>query len=221
MSNLDDSKDRLSSGEKNLLKRWKSSRDSAQEPGLVQKAERQPDGRRLAAIMFTDMVGYTAMSQKNEALAVELLEEQRGLLRPIFQKHEGREIDTVGDAFLVEFASSLEAVKCSLEIQSELKELNTKRPNERKIMLRIGIHLGDVIHKGENVMGDAVNVASRIEPLATPGGVCVTAQVYYSVFNKVDCTFESMGNPQLKNVTMPIEVFRISGLGNTIQDTSL
>jgi len=163
--------------------------------------------------MFTDMVGYTAMAQKNEALAVELLEEHRNLLRPIFRKHKGREIDNPGDAFLVEFASALDAVRCSVEIQSALKETNTTRTNERKILLRIGIHLGDVIHKGETVRGDAVNVASRIEPLAVPGGVCLTGEVYRSVVNKIQCNFVSMGNPSLKNVTTPIEVYRISELG--------
>jgi adenylate cyclase len=163
--------------------------------------------------MFTDMVGYTVMAQKNEASAVELLEEHRKLLRPIFRKHTGKEIATIGDAFLVEFASALDAVRCSIEIQSMLKELNERRPEQRKILLRIGIHLGDVIHTGKNVSGDAVNVASRIEPLAMPGGVCLTAQVYSSVVNKVECGFESIGNPQLKNVTAPIEVFRITKPG--------
>lgn len=177
--------------------------------------------RKLAAIMFTDMVGYTAMAQRNEAQAVELLEEQRSLLRPIFRKHSGREIDTIGDAFLVEFASSLDAVLCSIDIQSLLKKQNEQRDDERKILLRIGIHLGDVIHKGKNVSGDAVNVASRIEPLALPGGICLTAQVYYSVLNKVECGFESLGNPHLKNVTTPIEVFKVSGLGKASTDKQL
>ncbi len=163
--------------------------------------------------MFTDIVGYTAIAQENEARAVELLEEHRRLLRPFFRKNGGREIDTIGDAFLVEFASALDAVKCALGIQSFLKEENSHRPVERKIVLRIGMHLGDVIHKGKDVSGDAVNVASRIEPLAFPGGVCLTAQVYHSVLNKVECAFESMGNSYLKNVTVPVEVFRISNLG--------
>jgi adenylate cyclase len=173
--------------------------------------------RKLAAIMFTDMVGYTAMSQKDEALAVELLEEQRRILRPIFRKHNGREIDTIGDAFLVEFPNSLDAVKCAIEIQTFLKKFDEQRTDDRKILLRIGIHLGDVIHKGKNVGGDAVNVASRIEPLASPGGVCLSAQVYYTVYNKVPCKFESLGNPHLKNVSMPVEVFRISGLGDRVR----
>jgi adenylate cyclase len=177
--------------------------------------------RRLAAIMFTDMVGYTAMAQKNESLAVELLEEHRRLLRPLFRKHGGREIGTIGDAFLVEFASALDAVKCAVGIQSFLEEANARRPEGRRIVLRIGIHLGDVIHKGGDVSGDAVNIASRIEPLALPGGVCLTEQIYHSVVNKVDCEFESMGNLQLKNVTDPVEVYRIADLGEESAAQSL
>ena len=175
--------------------------------------------RRLAAIMFTDMVGYTTLAQRNEALAMELLEEQRRLVRQFLAKHKGREVDSIGDGFLMEFASALEAVRCAVGIQSALKEVNTKRPEEKKIWIRVGIHLGDVIHTGKQVAGDAVNIASRIEPLAPAGGICVTAQVYTSVVNKFEGTFESMGVPELKNVTTPIEVFRISGYGQAVNQT--
>jgi len=178
------------------------------------KGSKQPEGeRRLAALMFTDMVGFTMLTQQNEALAMELLDEQREIIRPLVAKYQGREIDTVGDAFLVEFASSLGAVQCAVEIQSDLKKMNEVRPAERKILIRVGIHLGDVIHRGADVAGDAVNVASRIEPLAPPGGICVTAQVYTSVLNKVEYKFVSLGTPKLKNVATPIEVFLVSGYG--------
>jgi TolB-like protein/Tfp pilus assembly protein PilF len=166
--------------------------------------------------MFTDMVGFTTLAQLDEALAMQLLDEQRGIIRPLLAKYRGREVDTIGDAFLVEFASSLGAVRCAVEIQSVLKELNEKRPEEKRILIRIGIHLGDVIHRGRDVAGDAVNVASRIEPLAPPGGVCVTAQVHASVLNKLEYEFESLGTPRLKNVATPIEVFRISGYGQSL-----
>src|SRR5271157_4630258 len=151
--------------------------------------------RRLAAIVFTDTVGFTGLGQRNEALMMELLNEQRSLVRPFFEKNRGREVKTTGDGFLVEFSSALDAVKCALDIQGTLKEENSGRPEDRKITIRIGIHLGDVIHTGADVAGDAVNVASRIEPIAPPGGICVTAQVYGSVVNKVECQFESMGTP--------------------------
>src|SRR5262249_18375508 len=127
--------------------------------------------RKLAAIMFTDMAGYTALAQRDEKLALELLEEHRELLRSIFPKFNGVEIKTIVDGFLVEFNSALEAAQCSIEIQRTLAKRNCDVPNERRIELRIGIHIGDVVHRGGDVYGDGVNVASRIEPLANAGGV--------------------------------------------------
>jgi len=165
------------------------------------------DRRQLAAIMFTDMVGYTALSQKNEALAMQLLEEHRNLARQFFPKHNGREVKTIGDAFLVEFTSALEAVRCAFAIQESLHELNSDRAAERKILLRIGVHLGDVIHSKNDIYGDAVNVASRIEPLAKPGGICVTHQVYDSIRNKFEFPFVEIGEKMLKNVQLPLKVY--------------
>ena len=165
--------------------------------------------RRLAAIMFTDIVGYTSLSQSDEALALDLLEEHQTLVRPFFPKHNGREIKTMGDAFLVEFASALEAVNCSVEIQQALRNLNFNRPSERKIILRIGIHVGDVVHSRDDVYGDAVNVASRIESLAEDGGVCLTRQVYDHVHNKFKLPLLSLGPKLLKNVSAPVEVYKM------------
>ena len=165
--------------------------------------------RRLAAIMFTDLVGYTALTQKNEALAMQLLEEHRRLIRPFFPKHNGREIKTIGDAFLVEFASALEATRCAFEIQQSLSELNSGRQQDRSVMIRIGIHLGDVIHDQNDVYGDAVNIASRIEPLAPPGGICVSEQVYVQIKNKFEFPLLTLGEKNLKNVSEPIEVYRV------------
>ena len=175
--------------------------------------------RRLAAIMFTDMVGFTSLAQENEGLAMRLLDEQRKVVRPIITKHSGWEVKTIGDAFLVEFASSLEAVTCAGEIQSALKNA-TPGDSRTKIALRIGIHLGDVIHLAGDVAGDAVNVASRIEPLAPPGGICVSAQVRDSVLNKTPYAFNSLGTPKLKNVTAPIEVYQIAGFGARLERVS-
>ena len=172
---------------------------------------------RLAAVMFTDMVGYTALTQRNEALAMQLLAEQRQQVRSSLSKYQGREIDTIGDGFLVEFGSALQAVRCAVEIQSALRDMNANRPEEEQIWIRIGIHLGDVIHMGEQVAGDAVNIASRIEPLALPGGICITAQVHASVLNKFEGGFESIGMPKLKNVLTPIEVYRISEFGAAVR----
>src|SRR6266487_27854 len=133
--------------------------------------------RRLAAIMFTDMVGYSALSQRNEKLAQELLEEHRRLLREIFPRFNGTEIKTIGDAFLVEFGSALEAAQCAIEIQRTLAKRNHDVISDRRIELKIGIHIGDVVHRDGDVYGDGVNIASRIEQLAGAGGICVSMDV--------------------------------------------
>jgi class 3 adenylate cyclase/TolB-like protein/Tfp pilus assembly protein PilF len=183
---------------------------------FVEESGAMQGERRLAAIMFTDMVGFTALTQKNEAAAMKLLEEQRGIVRPLVVNHRGRVVKTIGDAFLVEFSSSLEAVRCASDIQSAMAEGNKKRSLEQRILLRIGIHLGDVIHEGGDVAGDAVNVASRIETLAPPGGICITSQVHDSVANKIDLNFSSLGSPELKNVATPVEVFQVLGFGEEL-----
>jgi len=167
-----------------------------------------PD-RRLAAIMFTDTVGFTALSQRNETLSLELLDEQRAMLRPIFQRHGGKEVKTLGDGFLVEFTNALEAVRCAYEIQRMSREANYSRPSERQILLRVGVHLGDVVETGGDISGDAVNIASRVEPLADAGGVCITRQVYDQVQNKFELPLMSLGARPLKNVNTPLEVFKI------------
>jgi adenylate cyclase len=159
--------------------------------------------------MFTDLVGYTALTQENEALAMELLEEHRKLLRPFFTKHSGREVKTIGDAFLVEFASALAAVRCAFDIQQSLHEMHSGRAPDRRVLLRIGIHLGDVIHNQSDVYGDAVNLASRIEPLAEPGGICLTEQVYDQIKNKFEFPLSSLGKKELKNVRESVEVFSV------------
>lgn len=165
--------------------------------------------RRLAAIMFTDMVDYTIMSERNEPLALTLLEEHRQLLRPAFARHRGREVKTMGDGFLVEFPSALEAVRCALEIQQIMDRRNQSVPTDRKILLRVAVHLGDVEHKDGDIYGDAVNIASRIQSLADPGGVCITQQVYDHVRNSDEFRTLALGQNQLKNVQTPTEVYTV------------
>ena len=159
--------------------------------------------------MVTDMVGFTAMGQRNEDLSLALLEDQRGVLRPIFGRHGGSEIKTIGDGFLVEFSNALEAVRCAYEIQRTSREVNYARPTERKLLLRVGVHLGDVVESQGDISGDAVNVASRIEALAEIGGVCVTRQVYDQVHNKFELPLASLGPRSLKNVVVPLELYRM------------
>lgn len=159
--------------------------------------------------MFTDMVDYTRLGQKNESLSLAMVEDQRKLIRPILARHKGREIKTMGDAFLVEFTNALDAVRCAFDIQRSLREFNISQPDERRIRLRIGLHLGDVEESQGDILGDTVNVASRIQPLADDGGVCVTRQVYDQVRNKFELPMTSLGVRSLKNVGTPLEVYKM------------
>ena len=159
--------------------------------------------------MFTDMVDYTSMSEKNEELALTLLEDHRQLLRPVFARHGGREVKTVGDGFLVEFPSALEAVRCALEIQQLMYRRNQGVTSEKKILLRVAVHLGDVEHRDGDVYGDAVNIASRIQSLTDPGGICITQQVYDHVRKNEEFRMVALGQNRLKNVQTPTEVYRV------------
>ncbi len=159
--------------------------------------------------MFTDMVGYSALSQRNEELALELLHEHREVLRAVFPKHQGQEVKSTGDGFLVEFASARAAVQCAVEIQRQMKARNAARSPERRVLVRIGIHLGDVVHREGDVFGDGVNIAARIEPLAEPGGVCVSRAVYEQIENKVEHTLVQLNRPSLKNIQATVEVYRL------------
>src|SRR5438874_2706294 len=165
--------------------------------------------RKLAAIMFTDMVGYSALSQRDDKLAQELLEEHRRLLREIFPRFNGTEIKTIGDAFLVEFNSALEAAQCAIEIQRTLAKRNHDVTVDRRIELKIGIHIGDVVHRGGDVYGDGVNIASRIEPLAGAGGICVSMDVERQIRNALEARFEKLAPTELKNISVTMDLFRI------------
>ena len=141
------------------------------------------------------------------------------LLRPTISKYGGIEVKTIGDAFLLEFPSTLEAVRCALDIQRLLYE--RRIVYLQFVQLRIGIHVGDVIHTENDIYGDAVNIASRIEPLAEPGGVCLTQQVYEHVRNKIDCPIMSLGRLELKNIELPMEVYKLFLLGARRQHRSI
>jgi adenylate cyclase len=160
--------------------------------------------------MFTDMVGYTALGQRNESLSLALVEEQRKVIRPVLLRHNGREIKTIGDAFLVEFTNAVDAVRCAYDIQRGIREFNLSLASDKRIHLRIGVHVGEVVESRGDISGDAVNVASRIEPLAEDGGVCVSRQAYDFVRNKVDIPLTSLGSKALKNVAEPMEVYRMA-----------
>src|SRR5438045_1418328 len=163
--------------------------------------------RKLAAIMFTDMVGYSALAERNEELALELLEEHRRLLRSIFPKHRGSEIKTIGDGFLAEFSSALAAVQCGIEIQEMIAKRNSLNPSQGNFQVRIGIHAGDVVRRDDDVIGDGVNVAARIEPLAGAGGICISQQVFDQIENRAAQSLKRMGQVKLKNMMRPLEVY--------------
>jgi len=164
--------------------------------------------RRLAAIMFTDMVGFTASAQTDEASALKLLREQERLVRPLLKTHQGREIKSTGDGFLVEFDSALRAVQCAMDIHQHLQERNSQ-PGCTPIQLRIGVHLGDVEERGGDIFGDSVNFASRIEPLADPAGICISEPVFGQVRNKIPNRLEKLEPKVLKNVRFPMDLYRV------------
>jgi len=159
--------------------------------------------------MFTDVVGYTSMSYRDEGTALGLLGRYRAVLNSVFPKYEGRVVKTMGDGFLVEFASAVEAVDCAVEVQTKMGRFNSSLVDEQKVLVRIGIHVGDVVHSDGDVLGDAVNIASRVESLAKPGGICVTRQVVDQVEGKVKWPLEPMGTRDLRNLPNPVEVFGV------------
>lgn len=165
--------------------------------------------RKLAAIMFTDMVGYSALAQRNEPRAIELLEIHRGIIRNLLPQHSGREVKTIGDGFLIEFPSALAAVQAAAAIQRAMHERNLAIPPEGHVNVRIGIHVGDVIQRDGDIHGDGVNIAARLEPLAVPSGICISSAVWELVRNKVDFPLALLGPAELKNIQLPVVVHRV------------
>ena len=165
-------------------------------------------GRRLAAIVFTDLEGFTSLTQRDERGALALLEEQRGLVDAALATRGGRLIKSMGDGLLLEFPNARDAVEGAVELQRSVRARNL-READRPLRLRIGIHLGDVEERGSDILGDAVNIASRIEPLAEAGGICCSAQVHEQVRNKVPVTWQRLGPRALKGVDAPVEIYRV------------
>jgi len=154
--------------------------------------------------MFTDMAGYTSLMQKDEQKARELIERQRETVTPLVNEYGGKVLQYVGDGTFCSFESAIESVNCAIEIQKALID-------QEEISLRIGIHVGDVVLKGEEVYGDGVNVASRLEPLADPGGICISGRVYDDIRNQRDLDAVFLGEKNLKNVDRPIKVYALKG----------
>jgi len=162
--------------------------------------------RRLAAIVFTDIVGFTNLSSKDEEGAYKLVVKQREILKPIVLKHEGRWLKEEGDALLLSFPSTKEAVNCSIQIQATTKNIDD-------LNLRIGIHQGDVIQEDKDVFGDDVNIASRIEPFAAPGGIAVSQKIQQDLSSNPEFKFKFIDTPKLKGVQQEISVYCIISHG--------
>jgi TolB-like protein/class 3 adenylate cyclase/rhodanese-related sulfurtransferase/Flp pilus assembly protein TadD len=164
--------------------------------------------RRLAAILSTDVVGYTRLMEADEAGTLEAIKALRSdLIDPLIAEHRGRIVKLMGDGALVEFASAVDAVACAIEIQRDLTEQNADAPKDRRIELRIGINLGDVIVEGDDIYGEGVNVASRLEGIAEPGGVCISEKIYQEVEKKLDLEFAHLGELQVKNIEKPVRTY--------------
>ena len=163
--------------------------------------------RRLAAILFSDIVGYTARMAESEEGGLLLRRRHRSLFASLAERQRGEIVDENGDELVLAFRSATGAVNAALVAQSELRD-------DPDLRLRIGVHLGDVVFEDGRVYGDGVNVASRIRPLADPGGVCVSESVYDSVKNQPHVSGSSLGPQQLKNVARPVEVFALAELRN-------
>ncbi len=165
--------------------------------------------RRLAAIMFTDLVSYSALAERNEALAIQLLEETEALVQAQLPLFAGKKIKSTGDGMMIEFGSALQAVECALAIQKSMRQSNAAKTPEAQLAMRVGIHVGDVVYRDGDVLGDGVNLAARIEPLAEPGGICISRQVFDQVHKKIDVQFVSLGPQKLKNIEDALDVFKV------------
>ena len=171
--------------------------------------------RRLAAVLVADVVGYSRLMEADEAGTLSLLKERRkNVLEPVVREHGGRVVKVMGDGVLIEFASAVNAVKAALELQAKMAQANADLPEARRPVLRIGINLGDVIGEGSDIYGDGVNIAARLEALAEPGGVCISAKIHDEVKGKIQTAFFDAGEQQLKNVATPVRVYR-AGTGKT------
>ena len=165
--------------------------------------------RRLAAILAADVAGYSRLMGADEEGTLERLKAlRRELLDPKIAEHHGRIVKTTGDGLLVEFASAIDAVRCALAVQRRMAA-SAAAPPEQQIQLRIGINVGDVLADGDDILGDSVNIAARLEAIAEPGGICLSAAAYEQVRGKIEITVADMGEQDLKNIARPLRTYRV------------
>jgi class 3 adenylate cyclase len=165
--------------------------------------------RRLAAILAADVVGYSRLMGEDEAGTAKIVRERREAAAPIVAAHGGRVFKTMGDGILIEFASVVAAVECALAMQKQAAERNAEAPEAKSVVYRIGVHLGDVLVDGEDVLGDGVNIATRLEGVAEPGGVCVSGSAFDHVRGRVEAEFIDLGEKALKNIARPVRVYAL------------
>src|ERR1700726_2233752 len=173
-----------------------------------------PSVRRLTAILAADVAGYSRLMGADEEGTHERLRAHLGqLVDPKIKEHRGRKVKNTGDGLLAEFPSVVDAVRCAVEVQRGMIDREPEMPEERRIRFRIGVNLGDVIAEEDDIFGDGVNIAARLEALAAPGGICISRVVRDQVRDRLDYTFEDMGEQQVKNIARPVRVFRVSDIG--------
>jgi adenylate cyclase len=171
---------------------------------------RAPIERRLAAILAADVAGYSRLVGADEEGTLSRFKAIRAdLFDPQIAEHRGRIVKTTGDGLLVEFASVVDALRCAVEFQAGMSERNATIPAELRIQWRIGINVGDIVVEDEDIFGDGVNIAARLEGLALPGEICISARVHEDAAGKVDVAFEDLGEQHLHNISRPVRVYRI------------
>src|SRR6266705_3566679 len=163
--------------------------------------------RKLTAILSADVKGYSRLMGEDEEATIRTLTAYRAAMTTRIQQQRGRVVDSPGDNLLAEFASVVEAVRCAVEVQQELKTRNAELPSQRKMEFRIGINLGDVVVEEERLYGDGVNIAARLESLAEPGGICISGTVYDQMKNKLALAYDSLGAQAVKNIAEPVRVY--------------
>jgi len=166
--------------------------------------------RKLAAIMFTDIVGFTKIMTTSEDTAINILKAQDDIISPLLEEYSGNLLKKMGDGMLVEFSSAVDAVECAMKIQSSIKEYNSTDNDEFHI--RIGIHLGDVVMLGDDILGDGVNIASRIEPLASPDGICITEAVHQSIKSKLKIDARRISEVELKHIDDKYTIYKLPNI---------
>jgi len=179
-----------------------------------------PVKRKLVAILAADAFGYSRMMSTDEEGTVKILSAHRAVIDGIIEFHEGRIINTAGDSVLAEFASPVQAVRCAVEIQDALETRNESLPEERRMRFRIGVNLGDVMVKGDDLLGDGVNVAARLEGIAEPGNIYIASSVYDQIAGKLNLGFVDLGNQTLKNIDRPIRAYRIERGGMAVTQSA-